>query len=156
MQVALVAHITVVFGVPIDRATMLSIIAAVGGTSSATFIGRSVVSNAFKFIPGLGTIVGGLISGTTASVVTRALAYSYIQVLRVIAMNELEGKSTSTDKIVSMMQKQFKKYILESQSELKKGTTDLEMKKEGPLAKAAVWKKTADNFTERIKNRLKK
>jgi predicted GTPase len=76
MQVTLLAHITVIFGVPIDKGTLLSIIAAVGGTGSATFIGRSIVSNAFKFIPGVGTIAGGIISGTTASIVTRALAHS--------------------------------------------------------------------------------
>ena len=83
MQITLLTHITVIFGVSIDRATMLSVIAAVGGTGSATYIGRTIVSNAFKFIPGIGTIVGGLISGTTASIITRALADSYIQVLKV-------------------------------------------------------------------------
>lgn len=119
MQVALLAHITVIFGVPIDKATILSIIAAVGGTGSATVVGRSVVSNAFKFIPGLGTVVGGVISGTTASIVTRALAYSYIQVLKLLASSELSGQETSTDKIVSMMQKQFKNYIKENKRELK-------------------------------------
>ncbi len=155
MQVALLAHITVIFGVPIDRATILSIVAAVGGTGSATVIGRSVVSNAFKFIPGVGSVVGGIISGTTASVVTRALADSYIQVLKVMATNELGGKSTSTDKLVDLMQKQFKKYIKENKNELEKGSSELETQKEGPLAKFAVIKRTFENFTDRLKNRFK-
>lgn len=154
MQVTLLAHITVIFGVPIDRATIMSIIAAVGGTGSATYIGRSVVSNAFKFIPGVGSIVGGFISGTTASIVTRALAQSYIQVLKIMATNELEGKETSTNKLVKMMQKQFKKYIKDNKEELTEGSEDLEKKKSGPLAKAAIVKKTIDNFIDRIGERF--
>ena len=155
MQVALLAHITVIFGVPIDRATVLSIVAAVGGTGSATVIGRSVVSNAFKFIPGVGSVVGGIISGTTASVVTRALADSYIQVLKVMATNELGGQSVSTDKLVSLMQKQFKRHIKENKDELENSSSELETKKEGPLAKFSVIKKTFENFTDRLKNRFK-
>ena len=146
MQVALLGHITVIFGVSIDRATLLSIIAAVGGTGTATYVGRSVVSNAIKFIPGVGTVVGGIISGTTASVVTRALALSYIQVLKVIATNELNGVETSTDKIVMLMEKQFKKYIRNNKDELAEGATDLETSKNSPLAKAAVAKRTIEKF----------
>ncbi len=154
MQVALLAHITVIFGVPIDRATILSIIAAVGGTGSATVIGRSVVANAFKFIPGVGSVIGGVISGTTASVVTQALASSYIQVLKVMSENELMEKETKTDKLVTMMQKEFKKYIQENKNELKDESDSLETKKTGPFAKIAVGKRTLDNFLDKIKTKF--
>jgi len=154
MQVALLAHITAIFGVPVDKATMLSIIAAVGGTGSATVVGRSVVSNAFKFIPGVGTVVGGVISGTTASIVTRALAHSYIQVLKLLATSELTGQETSTDKIVTMMQKQFKKYIKENKNELKEESEKMETKNDSKLAKVEVARKTVSNFLDKIKNRF--
>ena len=149
MQVALLSHITVIFGVSLDRATMLSIVAAVGGTGSATYVGRSFVSNAIKFIPGVGTVVGGLISGTTASVITRALAFSYIQVLKVIATNELHGIETPADKILSLMESQFKKYIRNDKKELKKGTEDLDISKDSVLVKAAVVKRTVEKFFKR-------
>lgn len=154
MQVALLAHITAIFGVPVDKATMLSIIAAVGGTGSATVVGRSVVSNAFKFIPGVGTVVGGVISGTTASIVTRALAHSYIQVLKLLATSELTGQETSTDKIVSMMQKQFKKYIKENKEDLKEESEQMETKRDSKMAKVEVARKTVNNFLDKIKNRF--
>lgn len=149
MQVALLSHITVIFGVSLDRATMLSIVAAVGGTGSATYVGRSFVSNAIKFIPGVGTVVGGLISGTTASVITRALAFSYIQVLKVIATNELHGIETPADKILSLMESQFKKYVRNDKNELKKGTEDLDTSKDSVLVKAAVAKRTVEKFFKR-------
>lgn len=154
MQITLLTHITVIFGVSIDRATMLSVIAAVGGTGSATYIGRTIVSNAFKFIPGIGTIVGGLISGTTASIITRALADSYIQVLKVIALNELEGKTTSTDKIVVFMQKQFKQTIKANKNELSKESNNLESNQKGLIKQIAVFKKTVENFSSKITDRL--
>lgn len=150
MQVGLLAHITVIFGVPIDRATILSIVAAVGGTGTATYVGRSLVSNAIKLIPGVGTVIGGIISGTTASVVTRALAHSYIQVLKVMAVNELKGEITSTDKVIALMQSQFKKNIRSSKKELENELGELETKKEFPLARVAVAKRTMEKFLRRF------
>ncbi len=154
MQVALLAHITVIFGVPIDRATMLSIIAAVGGTGSATVVGRSVVSNAFKFIPGIGTVIGGIISGTTASVVTQALAFSYIQVLKHMSENELSAEETKTDKVINLMQKEFKKYINQNKSKLESESESLETQKSGALEKMTVGKRTIDKFIEKIKEKF--
>lgn len=154
MQVALLAHITVIFGISIDRATMLSIIAAVGGTGSATVVGRSVVANAFKFIPGVGTIIGGMISGTTASVVTQALASSYIQVLKLLSENELTANETKTDKMIELMQKEFKKYIHSNKKELKEESAGLETQKSGVIEKMAVGKRTVNKFLDKIKTKF--
>lgn len=154
MQVALLAHITAIFGLSIDRATLLSIIAAVGGTSSATVVGRSVVSNAFKFIPGLGTVVGGLISGTTASIVTQALAYSYIQVLKLVAEDELVNRETRTEQLMELMQKEFKKYIQSNKKQLKNETDTLDVKKTGTVEKIAIGRRTIDNFLDKIKSKF--
>lgn len=154
MQVALLGHITVIFGVPMDKSSILSIVAAVAGTGSATFLGRSIVSNSFKFIPGIGTITGGIISGTTATIVTRALAYSYIQVLKTVSYNEMTGIETSTDKIISMMQKQFKKYIKSNRDTLKDESDQFETKFNSPLSKIEVGRRTVTNFLDKIKNRF--
>lgn len=150
MQVALLGHITVIFGVSIDKATILSIVAAVGGTGTATYIGRSLVSNAIKFIPGAGTVIGGIISGATASVVTRALAYSYIQVLKVIATNEVKGIETSTDKLIDLMQTQFKKYIKNNKNDLVRESSNLEVKRDSPMTKIMIAKKTVENFLKKF------
>lgn len=111
MQITLLAHITAIFGVSLDKSTIVTIIAAVGGTGSATFLGKTLVANAFKFIPGAGTIVGGIISGTTASIVTSALAISYIEVLSVVAAKEKLGESIDLSLIENLMRKQFKKNV---------------------------------------------
>lgn len=119
MQVTLLAHITAIFGISMDKSTIVSIIAAVGGTGSATMIGKTIVANAFKFIPGAGTVIGGLISGATASAVTSALAVSYIEVLSIIATKEKEGQAIDLGLLENLMRKQFKKNIQMKRSELK-------------------------------------
>ncbi|GEK89091.1 protein of unknown function [Alkalibacterium putridalgicola] len=124
MQVTLLAHITAIFGISLDKSTIVSIIAAVGGTGSATMIGKTVVANAFKFIPGAGTIIGGIISGTTASIVTSALALSYIEVLSIIATKEKEGESIDLGLLERLMRSQFKKNLKLDRSEL--NTKELE------------------------------
>lgn len=111
MQVTLLAHITAIFGISMDKSTIVSLLAAVGGTGSATIIGKTIVANAFKFIPGAGTVVGGIISGATASAVTSALAASYIEVLSIIAVKEKEGETLDLSLLENLMRKQFRKNI---------------------------------------------
>ena len=107
-QIAMLAHITAIFGVPIDKAMISSIIASVGGTGGATFLGRYIVSNVIKMIPGVGTAVGGLISGSTASIITTALAISYIEVLVLISKGSTSDEKISYSKIESLMKEKFK------------------------------------------------
>ncbi len=91
-QVAMLAHITTIFGgVNVDKDLLVAVASGVAG---ATVIGKTFVSNLLKFIPGVGTIVGGVISGSTASLLTTALAFSYIEVMKVVVTNQYEGKIT--------------------------------------------------------------
>lgn len=134
MQVTLLAHITAIFGISLDKSTIVSLIAAVGGTGSATMIGKTIVANAFKFVPGAGTIIGGFISGATASAVTSALAISYIEVLSIIATKEKEGQAIDLSLLENLMRKQFKKNIRMKRSDLK--TKDLEFETDEDLQEA--------------------
>lgn len=112
MQIGMLAHITAIFGISMDKQKIASIIAAVGGTGGATFLGRTIVANVLKFIPGAGTIVGGVISGGTASIITMALAYSYIEVLTMIAYQESLGRRMDLEDIQSLMKERFNEQLL--------------------------------------------
>lgn len=111
LQVGMIAHITTIFGVKIERALMTSIVSSIGGITGATFLGRTVVSNLFKLIPGAGTIVGGLISGSTASIITTGLAFAYIEVMKVLVRNEYEGRITDNEEIARMMKNELEKQL---------------------------------------------
>lgn len=116
MQITMMSHITAIFGVSLDRASVVTILGAIGGTSGATYLGRYIVSNLVKLIPGAGTVAGGIISGTTASVLTSALAMSYIEVLTLMAKRELKGEAVSLSEISQAMKENL-------QSRLKKQET---------------------------------
>ena len=120
MQVAMLAHITAIFGLSLDKTRLTSIVAAVGGTGGATFLGRYIVSNVLKLIPGAGTILGGLISGSTASILTTALAFSYIETLAIMTKNEKEGKSMSVFELEELMKKLYKEHLSSKNDETKK------------------------------------
>lgn len=120
MQVAMLAHITAIFGLSLDKTRLTSIVAAVGGTGGATFLGRYIVSNVLKLIPGAGTILGGLISGSTASILTTALAFSYIETLAIMTKKEKEGKSMSVFELEELMKKLYKEHLSKKNDETKK------------------------------------
>lgn len=94
-QVAMIASITAVFGLQINRSIITAFIYSALGTSGATITGRSVVTNLLKVIPGAGQVVGGLISGSTAALITNALGNAYIKLMESIVKGEL--KETDLD-----------------------------------------------------------
>lgn len=108
MQLGMLAHISAIFGVSLDKTQLLSIFAGFGGTGGVTFIGKNMVASLFKMVPGLGTVSAGVITGSTASVLTVALAYSYIEVLRRIALAEITGRDLPLKEIQKIMNQNLK------------------------------------------------
>lgn len=106
----LIAKITNIFGFPNSRALIQTIISAIAGTGTATLIGKSLVSNILKLIPGVGTITGGLISGTVASSLTTALAFAYIKVCEKLSEVDDLNELTHQD-IAKMVKEQFAKEL---------------------------------------------
>ena len=88
-QVAMLAGITAVFGIPMEKATLIAIISGTIGTAGTTVLGKTVVSNLIKFIPGVGSVVGGIISGATAAALTAALGEAYIIILMKVCEGEV-------------------------------------------------------------------
>ncbi|HFI0463068.1 TPA: YcjF family protein [Streptococcus suis] len=107
MQITMLGHITAIFGVSLDKSQIVSLLAGLGGTGTATALGKYIVGNAFKLIPGLGTLAGGLISGATASALTMSLAYAYIEVLKHMVMNERLGHQLKLADLSKLMNQQF-------------------------------------------------
>lgn len=111
MQITMLGHITAIFGLSLDKSQVISMIAGIGGTGGTTLFGKYLVSSAFKVLPGVGSISGGVISGATASVLTVTLAYSYIEVLKRIAMAEMTGQDMKLAEIQKLMNHSFKEQL---------------------------------------------
>ena len=95
-QVTMVASITAIFGMDISKSVLMGFISSTIGASGATVLGKTIVSNLLKLIPGAGTIGGGAISGATAGLLTTALGETYILIMVAIAKGEMTAKDLET------------------------------------------------------------
>ena len=98
IQIGMLAAISASFGVELSKAFFRTLVAAMAGTTGATFAGRAIVSNLLKFIPGVGSVAGGAISATTAAGLTTALGELYIVVLAKLS-DDAGGGTLSPDDI---------------------------------------------------------
>ncbi|MFH5836026.1 YcjF family protein [Proteiniclasticum sp. C24MP] len=107
-QIAMIAKITSIFGISVNKGMITSIVSSAAGVSGAVFTGRTLVSNLLKLVPGAGTLVGGIISGSTAALITTALAYAYINVMIKVATSEYQNKQLENSEVMEMMKKELR------------------------------------------------
>jgi len=106
-QLAMLARLTVIFGVPLKKSILTAIITGVLGTGGATAIGRTIVANLFKLLPGVGTAAGGVISGTTAATITAAFGFAYNQAMVKVVKRFYAGESITEKEMVALMRQTF-------------------------------------------------
>lgn len=70
-QVAMVVSLGKAFGISLTESVAKSII----NVTIAQQAGRAIFSNVLKAIPGAGTVIGGLVGGLTAAILTEALGW---------------------------------------------------------------------------------
>lgn len=81
VQSGMIYKINAEFELDTSTSTTTSVVAGILGVTAVAQVGKAVVSNALKFIPGVGTILGGVISAATAVALTQTVGQAYIQVL---------------------------------------------------------------------------
>lgn len=114
----MLAHITTIFGIDMEKSLLISLVTAVSGVGGVTIIGKTIVSNALKLIPGIGTAAGGAISASTAGALTIALGNAYIEVLTLIVYKKVKGEHVSNEEIIEVMKKEYKKKIRRTKNNL--------------------------------------
>ena len=133
-EIAMCVHITATFGLKMDKAAIADIVYTIIGTAGVTIVGKTVVANVLKLIPGAGSIAGGVISGTTAALLTAALGYTYIGVLTMIAKGELTEAELRTksgkQKIKNLMLSEVKRQKATKEYEMMNAADQFEKEKE--------------------------
>lgn len=110
-QVAMIASITTIFGMEVNKSLLTGFVSSTIGTAGATVLGKTIVSNLIKLIPLVGTGVGGLISGSTASLLTTALGEAYIVVMEMIYKGEVKSEDLYSKDGQATMSKIFKEEL---------------------------------------------
>lgn len=108
IQIGMLASISGVFGLGPTRAFLATIVGAAAGSTGATFVGRALVLNALKFVPGA-NVAAAAIAGTTAAALTTALGTAYISTLKALAQRVDILGAVSHEAIAEEFRKQFAK-----------------------------------------------
>lgn len=110
-QVGMIASITVIFGFEVNKSIITALLSSTIGAGGATLLGKTVVTNLLKLIPGAGTIAGGAISAGTAGVITAALGEAYIGIMELVFKGEMSIDEIGTKKGKEAMTALFKQNL---------------------------------------------
>ena len=112
-QVGMIASITVIFGFNVNKSIITALLSSTIGAGGATLLGKTVVTNLIKLIPGVGTVAGGAISAGTAGVITAALGEAYIGVMELVFKGDMRIEDLSTKKGKETLSSLFKQRLKE-------------------------------------------
>ena len=110
-QLTMIASITAIFGFDVNKSIITALLSSTIGAGGATVLGRTVVSNLLKLIPGAGTVAGGAISAGTAGVITAALGEAYIAVMELVFKGEMKIEDLGTSVGKDIMTQTFKQQL---------------------------------------------
>ena len=96
-QVTMIATITAIFSVDVNKSVIRGFIGATLGSGIATVVGKTIATNLLKLMPGVGSIVGGVVSGATAGIITTALGETYIKLMEMMYRGDLKGDEINSE-----------------------------------------------------------
>lgn len=116
-QVSMIAGITTIFGLELNKSIITAFISSTLGAGGATLVGKTMVSELLKLIPGVGTVTGGAISGATAGLLTTALGEAYIKIMELVFTGKLNPNALTTKKGKEQMKTIFKDELKHTNNE---------------------------------------
>ena len=110
-QLTMIASITVIFGFDVNKSILTAFLSSTLGAGGATLLGKTVVGNILKLVPGIGSVAGGAISAGTAGIITAALGEAYIGIMSLVFNGEMSIEDLSSKKGKDEMKKLFKEEL---------------------------------------------
>lgn len=80
-QLAMITHISKEYGLNFNADDIKKVVVAFTGVAAGGIAARAIVGNLVKFIPGIGSIAGGVINGTMAVGATKLMGNAYLAYL---------------------------------------------------------------------------
>lgn len=113
-QLSMIASITAIFGFDINKSILTAFLSSTLGAGGATLLGKTIVSNLVKLIPGAGTVVGSAITASTAGILTTALGEAYVGILTLVFNGEMGIDDLASKKGRDQMAALFKRELKKS------------------------------------------
>ncbi len=96
------------FGMDLENSVAASLITGLLGVTAVAQVGRTLVNGLLKFIPGVGSVAGAVISGATAVAITEGIGFAYLKVLEKCFNDETgEVKLPAVDVITSLFKENY-------------------------------------------------
>lgn len=99
----MLAKITTIYDVDTDKFKVETALGAAMGILGAIAAGKSVSTSLFKLVPGVGTLVGGSISGTVGATITVTLGYAYMELMELVLAGKINLSEVTPDEISEVM-----------------------------------------------------
>lgn len=109
IQVGMLARVSVLYGFDVTQSYLKGLVTAAIGSTAATAGGKAIVGNLLKLIPGGGTVLGGVISATTAATLATALGEIYIATLDAAFAKTAQGSMPEPNKVAKEFGRRAKK-----------------------------------------------
>ncbi|QQX49463.1 YcjF family protein [Helicobacter pylori] len=108
IQTGMIYKINDAFGVKMKDSVATSLITGLLGVTGVVQAGRTLVNGFLKFIPVAGSIVGGVVAGTTAAAITGGIGFAYLKVLEKCFNDETgEVELPAMDTIKSLFKESY-------------------------------------------------
>jgi len=105
-QVAMLAGISSVFGLPLTEAFLTTLVSSAVTGLGATFTGQAIVSGLLKLVPGAGTVAGAIISASVATSLTTMFGEAYVAVLSRL-MEQRAGEFPTAEEVAKAFKEEL-------------------------------------------------
>ncbi len=109
IQAGMIYKMNDAFEVKMEESVATSLIMGLLGVTAVAQVGRTLVNGFLKFIPGAESVVGAVISGTTAVVIAEGIGFAYLKVLET-CFNDETGEVELPDEagmIISLFKENY-------------------------------------------------
>ncbi len=108
IQAGMIYKMNDAFGVKMKDSVAASLITGLLAVTAIGQTAKTIVANLIKFIPGVGSVVGAVISGATAVVITEGIGFAYLKVLETCFNDEMgEVKLPAMDTIKFLFKENY-------------------------------------------------
>ncbi len=97
IQITMLAAISAIWGFSVSEASLSTIVSGLTTSSIATVGGRALVGTLLRFLPGIGTVTGGLISAAAAATITTGFGEAYIATLYALTKRHPDRMPTAKE-----------------------------------------------------------
>ncbi len=108
IQAGMIYKMNDAFGVKMKDSVAESLITGLLGFTAIGQTAKTIVANLIKCIPGVGSVVGAIISGTTAAIITEGIGFAYLKVPETCFNDETgEVKLPAMDTIIPLFKESY-------------------------------------------------